>query len=63
MVARIGRTLDVGGHRWCWRDGGREPLSVPVQVTQRYADRGRRLIGDRFLDAHGQIALAFSATC
>ena len=62
MVARTGRTLDVGGRRWHWRDGGREPLSVPVQVTQRYADGGRRLIGDRFLDVHRQIALAFSAT-
>ena len=45
MVARTGRTLDVGGQRWRWRDGGWEPLSVPVRVTQRYGDGGRRLIG------------------
>ena len=57
-----GGPSDVGGQRWRWRDGVREPLSVPVQVTQRHADGGRRLIGDRFLDAHGQIALAFTAT-
>ena len=45
MVARTGRTLEVGGQRWRWRAGGWEPLSVPVRVTQRYGDGGRRLIG------------------
>ncbi|MYN67549.1 MAG: ABC transporter permease [Acidobacteria bacterium] len=46
LVARAERTLDIGGQRWLWRDGGWEPSAGAVHVTQRFDDSGdRRRIG------------------
>ena len=47
LVAEAERTLDIGGQRWLWRDGGWEPVAAPIHVTQRFeGDRGgRRRIG------------------
>ena len=47
LVAREERTLDVGGTRWRWRDGGWAPVDESIHVTQRFDDdRGdRRRIG------------------
>lgn len=38
LVAESGRTVEIEGQRWLWRDGGWEPLTVPIHVTQRYED-------------------------
>ncbi|MCY3968343.1 MAG: ABC transporter permease [Acidobacteria bacterium] len=38
LVAESGRTVEIAGQRWLWRDGGWEPLTVPIHVTQRYED-------------------------
>ncbi len=47
LVAREARTLDVGGTRWRWRDGGWARVEESIHVTQRFDDeRGdRRRIG------------------
>ena len=47
LVARAERTLDIAGQRWLWRDGGWEPVSAAIHVTQRFDDDGggRRRIG------------------
>ena len=47
LVAQAERTLDIGGQRWRWRDGGWEPVAGAIHVTQRFeGDRGgRRRIG------------------
>lgn len=41
------RTLEIGGQRWLWREGGWTPLTTPIHVAQRYEDGSdtRRLIG------------------
>ncbi|MYJ24686.1 MAG: hypothetical protein F4080_03875 [Holophagales bacterium] len=38
LVAESERTVEIAGQRWLWRDGGWEPLTVPIHVTQRYED-------------------------
>ena len=38
LVAQADRTLNIGGQRWLWRDGGWEPLSTSIHVTQRFDD-------------------------
>ena len=47
LVARAERVLDIAGQRWLWRDGGWEPVSAAIHVTQRFDDAsgGRRRIG------------------
>ena len=46
LVARAERTLEIAGRRWLWRDGGWEPVSAAIHVTQRFDDDGvRRRIG------------------
>ena len=47
LVAQAERTLDIGGQRWRWRDGGWEPVAAAIHVTQRFdGDREeRRRIG------------------
>ena len=47
VVAQAERTLDIGGQRWLWRDGGWEPVAAAIHVTQRFeGDSGdRRRIG------------------
>ncbi len=47
LVARAERVLDIAGQRWLWRDGGWEPVSAAIHVTQRFDDGGggRRRIG------------------
>ncbi len=40
LVGRTGRSLDIGGSRWRWNQGGWEPLEVPIHVTQRFDDEG-----------------------
>ena len=47
LVAQAERTLDVGGQRWLWRDGGWEPVAASIHVTQRFDGDGadRRQIG------------------
>ena len=47
LVARAERTVDIGGQRWLWRDGGWEPVAAPIHVTQRFDDDSgdRRRIG------------------
>ena len=47
LVAREERTLDVGGTRWRWRDGGWAPVDESIHVTQRFDDEpgDRRRIG------------------
>ena len=47
LVARAERVLDIAGQRWLWRDGGWEPVSAAIHVTQRFDDDsgGRRRIG------------------
>ena len=46
-IARAERALEIAGQRWLWRDGGWEPLSAAIHVTQRFDDdsSGRRRIG------------------
>ncbi len=38
LVTESERTVEIAGQRWLWRDGGWEPLTVPIHVTQRYED-------------------------
>ena len=47
LVARSDRTLDVGGQRWLWRDGGWQPVAASIHVTQRFDDDSgkRRRLG------------------
>ncbi|MYD70307.1 MAG: ABC transporter permease [Acidobacteria bacterium] len=46
LVDRTARALDIGGSRWRWRQGGWEPLEVPIHVTQRFEDEsGSRRVG------------------
>ena len=47
LVEQAERTLDIGGQRWLWRDGGWEPVAAAIHVTQRFeGDRDdRRRIG------------------
>ena len=47
LVAQAERTLEIAGRRWLWRDGGWEPVSAAIHVTQRFDDDsgGRRRIG------------------
>ena len=42
LVARAERTLEIAGRRWLWRDGGWEPVSATIHVTQRFDDDGVR---------------------
>ena len=46
LIAQADRTLAIAGQRWLWRDGGWEPVSAAIHVTQRFDDdRDRRRIG------------------
>ena len=46
LIAQADRTLEIAGQRWLWRDGGWEPVSAAIHVTQRFDDdRDRRRIG------------------
>ena len=47
LVEQAERSLDIGGQRWLWRDGGWEPLAAAIHVTQRFDDGsgGRRRLG------------------
>ena len=47
LVAQAARTLEIGGQRWRWQDGGWEPVAAAIHVTQRFDDdsAGRRRIG------------------
>ena len=46
LIAQADRTLEIAGQRWLWHDGGWEPVSAAIHVTQRFDDdRDRRRIG------------------
>ncbi len=47
LVAESEQEVAIAGQRWLWRNGGWEPLTVPIHVTQRYEDGSneRRRIG------------------
>ncbi len=46
LIAQADRTLEIAGERWLWRDGGWEPVSAAIHVTQRFDDdRDRRRVG------------------
>ena len=47
LVAQAARTLEIGGQRWRWQDGGWEPVAGAIHVTQRFDDDsgGRRRLG------------------
>ena len=46
LVRQAERTLDIGGQRWLWRDGGWEPVAASIHVTQRFDDgSGSRRLG------------------
>ena len=47
LVRQADRTLDIGGRRWLWRDGGWEPVAASIHVTQRFDDDSgdRRRLG------------------
>ena len=47
LVAQAARTLEIGGQRWRWQDGGWEPVAAAIHVTQRFDDDSgeRRRLG------------------